>query len=234
VDLPPSDGWDAGLSSEMLVLDLSEREPDPDQLRRRKLTAVAAAIVAVVLLAAGAGYLAFRGPGRNAPRKPAAEAPLVPAPARPAAAVPARLPSPVLARPATTATRLATTATAAPPAVERTATPSIPAAPPGTFAAGYRYVADLLKGYTGTVRITNSSGAAASGWTVRLTVPLTNTVTVHTGAVTMSREGPTIVFTPAPAAAPVAAHGSVTFSFELAGALSALPTGCTIDGDPCT
>jgi len=216
---------------ETLILDLSEPAPRRD---RKRLVTVAALIV--LLVGGVAGYLVTRGPDRGTPRPPTAEAPLAPAPSAPPAVAPGPRPSPDLARPAALGSPGHPVVVASRP-TSHTPAPGTPTAA-ASLTATYRYVVggvtEVLTGYVGTVRITNKGASPAIGWTVRLTVPLANAVTVETSDVVVTREGSTVVFTPLPPVAPIAAGDTKAFSFELSGPLAAVPTGCTVNGTPCT
>jgi hypothetical protein len=126
------------------------------------------------------------------------------------------------------------TATAAP--TEPAATqPAVAPAPPLPLTATISHVADTaedgLLGYAGTVRIENPGARDVTGWRVTLTVPGGNAVTA-TGA-SVAQDGEMVTFTPA-GEPTVPAGGAVTFSFQVAGLLSALPGACVIDGSPCS
>ncbi|WP_433720146.1 cellulose binding domain-containing protein [Actinoplanes sp. CA-051413] len=126
-----------------------------------------------------------------------------------------------------------------PPAA--TAAPTEPAAtqpavaPPLPLIATISHVVDPaedgLLGYAGTVRIENPGSRDVTGWRVTLTVPGGNAVTA-TGA-SVAQDGETVTFTP-DGEPTVPAGGAVTFSFQVAGLLSALPGACAIDGSPCS
>lgn len=125
-------------------------------------------------------------------------------------------------------------ATAAP--TEPAATePAVAPAPPLPLTATISHVADPaedgLQGYAGTVRIENPGARDVTGWRVTLTVAGGNAVTA-TGA-SVAQDGETVTFTPA-GEPTVPAGGAVTFSFQVAGLLSALPDACAIDGRPCS
>ncbi len=90
---------------------------------------------------------------------------------------------------------------------------------------------DGFRRYAGTVRVSNPGDRDVTGWRVTLTVPGGNPVTAS-GA-TAAQDGETVTFTP-DGNATVPAAGAVTFSFEVAGVLTALPGGCAIDASPCS
>jgi hypothetical protein len=89
-----------------------------------------------------------------------------------------------------------------------------------------------LGGYSATVTITNPGDSAATGWRVSLTVPGGNKVRKVTGAA-VSQDDEDVVFTPK-GDATVPAGGSVSFTFQVKGLLADEPTGCAIDGRPCS
>jgi hypothetical protein len=181
-----------------------------------------------------------------------------PAPAPDATAGPAGAPSSAAVTAATTAPDVMTTwpagvpfqpaapltAPAAAPsrtAVPRTPRPSsaptsAPPAPVRRLTAAYSYRTDdgdgAITGYVGTVRVVNPGDTAVTFWTVQLTVPSGATASIESGEVTASLDDTQLTFQPASGA--VAAHGSVSFSFSLAGDLDALPSDCTIDGAFCS
>jgi hypothetical protein len=111
-----------------------------------------------------------------------------------------------------------------------TATASKPAAP---LTASLRS-GQSNGGYLGTVTVTNPGDAAVSDWTVRVDAPGASQVTVVGSGVSLTRSGDELVFTPASGAAPIAAGGSLTYAFAIAGSLSVLPSGCEINGSPCS
>ncbi|MEV0898600.1 cellulose binding domain-containing protein [Actinoplanes sp. NPDC049802] len=100
------------------------------------------------------------------------------------------------------------------------------------LSASYGYQLDDEAGYRGSVRVSNTGTAAAADWTVALTVPGAEEVTVTSGDVTASQSGSSVTFRPSGAKVP--ASGSVSFSFTLASAPAELPTGCALDGQPCS
>jgi hypothetical protein len=106
---------------------------------------------------------------------------------------------------------------------------------PLPLAATFSHVADAAAdgflGYAGTVRIENPGDRQVTGWRVTLTVPGGNPVTGS--GVSVAQDGETVTFTP-DGDATVPAGGAVTFSFQVAGLLAALPGGCAIDGIACS
>ncbi|GAA3917530.1 cellulose binding domain-containing protein [Actinoplanes auranticolor] len=233
------------------------------QSQRRIRFAIIAAAAVVILAGFGLGYAALSGPA-GSPRAQAPAAGPTPGPTGGLLPLEPALPGvePVAERPtdpaatststvAVRATRAAGTAGPLPDAVTlpgpgnpppaATAAPTEPVmtqpvvAPPLPLTATISYVTDTaedgLLGYAGTVRIENPGTGDVTGWRVALTVPGGNTVTA-TGA-SVAQDGETVTFTPSGEAA-VPAGGSVTFSFQVAGLLAALPGGCVIDGNPCS
>ena len=126
------------------------------------------------------------------------------------------------------------TATASRPAVAPTPT-TTSAAPPARLTAEVDL--DSRRGpggfldVVGTVRVSNRRDTAVADWTVRLTVPGGGAVTVTGGDVSVVQDGEAVTFR---ATGAIAANASVTFTFEVAGALPALPGGCTVDGNACS
>lgn len=95
------------------------------------------------------------------------------------------------------------------------------------LSAGYGY-----EGGAGSVRVVNSGTADATEWTVGLTVPGGETVTVTSGDVTVVQSGTSVTFRPSGARVP--ASGLVAFSFAVDPVPAEAPTGCTIDGRACS
>jgi len=128
-------------------------------------------------------------------------------------------------------------ATAAPTEPDGPAATEPVHAPPAPLplAATFSHVTDIAEdgflGYAGTVRIQNPGDREVTGWRVTLTVPGGNPVTGS--GVSVAQDGETVTFTPE-GDATVPAGGAVTFSFEVAGLLAALPGGCAIDGIACS
>ncbi|MFI7544201.1 cellulose binding domain-containing protein [Actinoplanes sp. NPDC049599] len=130
-----------------------------------------------------------------------------------------------------------------PPAPVATSVPTDPGDPATTeppaaplpLAATFSHVADAagdgFLGYAGTVRITNPGSRDVTGWRVTLSVPGDHPVTAS-GA-TVARDGEIVTFTP-DGDPTVPAGGAVSFSFEVAGLLAALPGDCVIDGVACS
>ena len=119
---------------------------------------------------------------------------------------------------------------------EPPAPPMPPPAQPGTVALAAtlsRYDALPLGvgGYTATVRIENPGTYDVAGWRVTLTVPDGTRIRKVDGAA-MSQHRDTVEFVPS-GNATVPAGGSVTFTFEVRGALAADPADCTINGSLC-
>jgi len=86
-------------------------------------------------------------------------------------------------------------------------------------------------GYVGQYTITNTTGAALSTWTLAFTLPAGSAVTsLWNGAETAA--GQTYTIKAEDWDAKVAAGGSVSFGFQVAG--SGQPGGCTINGASCT
>ncbi|MFI1992840.1 cellulose binding domain-containing protein [Actinoplanes sp. NPDC020271] len=86
--------------------------------------------------------------------------------------------------------------------------------------------------YAGSVHVVNSGKGAARDWTVTLTVAGGETVSVSSGAVAVSQSGSSVTFRPT--GGTVAAGGSVSFGFSLAGEPESAPVGCAVDGVACS
>jgi hypothetical protein len=69
---------------------------------------------------------------------------------------------------------------------------------------------------------------------VRLTVPGGGAVSVRGGGVSANRSGDTVTFTPASGGGSIAAGGSLSFTFDVAGSLDTLPSGCAVNGVACS
>jgi hypothetical protein len=89
-----------------------------------------------------------------------------------------------------------------------------------------------LSGYQGRVVVSNPGTAAVTGWQVTLSLPAGETATRVSGA-NAKQSGSTVTFTPQKSAT-VATGSSVTFTFQVSGVLGGPPTGCAIDGRPCS
>lgn len=107
-----------------------------------------------------------------------------------------------------------------------------PAADPAAYTAFYGFRSDAASGYSGTVQVVNSGGSAGADWSVSLTVPGGEEVTLSGGDVRMSQSGSRVTFRPA-GGAELAAGESVTISFTIDGVPEELPTGCAINGTAC-
>lgn len=94
------------------------------------------------------------------------------------------------------------------------------------LSASYRYADG-----SGSVEVANTGTTDATDWTVGLTVPGGETVTVTSGDVTVVQSGSSVTFRPAKGTVP--ARGLVAFSFAVDPAPAEEPTGCTIDGHSC-
>ncbi|WP_203766834.1 cellulose binding domain-containing protein [Paractinoplanes deccanensis] len=155
---------------------------------------------------------------------PTTAAPTTTAPTTEAAAAPTlKAPTvPATTRPSTTApTTAAPTRTTAPAA-------TTPAAAPLTAVYGFDTSGD--SGYVGTVTVNNPGSTAVTGWQVRLSVPSDAEITVLSGGVTASTSGSRVTF----GGAAIAARDSVTFTFSMRSDGDDLPSGCTINGNPCS
>ncbi|GAA1592639.1 cellulose binding domain-containing protein [Actinoplanes couchii] len=83
----------------------------------------------------------------------------------------------------------------------------------------------------GAIQVINTGDADATDWTVGLTVPGGETVTVTSGDVTVVQSGTSVTFRPSGTRVPAA--GLVAFSFAVDPVPSETPGGCTIDGRSC-
>ncbi|GAA0423688.1 hypothetical protein Aca07nite_22900 [Actinoplanes capillaceus] len=200
--------------------------------RRARVAVVAAAGVAVL---AAATVMTWGGDETETPAVPvAAPVPVesavepavetVPPPAPSASATPSPSKSP--SRSAKAKPRLTV------PTVRASrSTATAPAGGTPVLSASYGYQFDDT-GYRGSVRVSNTGTMAATDWTVALTVPGAETVTVTSGAVTAGQSESSVTFRPSGAGVP--ASGSVSFSFTLTPAPTEPPTGCALDGQPCS
>lgn len=84
----------------------------------------------------------------------------------------------------------------------------------------------------GSVQVVNGGDGVAAKWTVTLSVPGGEKVSLVSGAVELFQSGASVRFRPTGGA--VAAGGSVSFGFSLAGAPTSPPGGCAIDGVACS
>ncbi|WP_425322690.1 cellulose binding domain-containing protein [Actinoplanes ianthinogenes] len=100
-----------------------------------------------------------------------------------------------------------------------------------SLSARYSYALDD-SGYRGSVQVVNSGTGAAVDWTVALTVPGGEAVSVTSGSVSMSQAGSSVTFRPS--AGSVRAGGSVSFGFTLDTVPAIVPGGCAIDGVACS
>ena len=113
-----------------------------------------------------------------------------------------------------------------------------PAAPTaGTLEATLSYSAQWgddgsISRYRGTIVLVSTKPNNAGAWRLTLTVPGGNPVIPH-GPVTLSQDGESVLFTPGDGGV-VPAGGTLTFTFNVRGILSDLPTNCTINGHSCS
>jgi uncharacterized protein YndB with AHSA1/START domain len=218
VDLRRAEG---GLTAELPVVGPGAA---PGRARRR-LVLLAAGVLAVLGVAAGATVWATR----PAPTAPAAQPASTPPSALAAPSMSSASPRATPSRPTPSATRRSVapsrTVSASP---TRTPGPSSPPATP--LAASYETVADRVFGYRGQVVVRNPGPAAKPDWTVTVTLGDGATVNSVNGA-EAKQSGPVVTFT----GAAVPAGGSTTIRFDVRDPdLSATgPEGCTVDGAPC-
>jgi chitinase len=83
---------------------------------------------------------------------------------------------------------------------------------------------------SGYIEVTNPGRQPAQGWQVSLRIPGGNQVSSD-GSVDVTQNTNRVTFTPYDDQLPPGA--SASFSFTVSGVLSALPTGCTINGQAC-
>ncbi|WNM39484.1 SRPBCC domain-containing protein [Micromonospora halotolerans] len=217
VDLRRAEG---GLTAELPVV-----RPGEARGRTGRLVLLAAGVLAMLGVAAGATVWATR-----------------PAPTAPAAA-PASTPPSSLAAPATSSTPpRATPSRPTPSASRRSVAPSPTASaaptrtsspsprPVASLAASYETVSDRVFGYRGQVVLRNPGPAAKQDWTVTVTLGDDATVSSVNGA-EAKQDGAVVTFT----GAAVPAGGSTTIRFDVRDPdLSATgPEGCTVDGAAC-
>ncbi|MEV4343875.1 cellulose binding domain-containing protein [Actinoplanes sp. NPDC049596] len=245
------------------MIDLSappRAEPRSHREGSRRRAGVVALAAAGVFLAGAAGYIVLRPDSSPAPNNAAVATsapvespdPTLDAPvAEPTTTAPSASPagtstSPTTAAPTTEAAT--TTAPAAPvpvttkpaattPAARPTTTAptktlaptptTAPAAAPLTAAYGFSNGDD---GYVGTVTVNNPGTAAATDWQVRLTIPSGASITVLSGGVSGSASGTRATFS----GGSIGARSSLTFTFGLQTDSDDLPSGCTINGSPCS
>jgi Cellulose binding domain len=221
----------------------------PARPARRRVAVLAGAGLAVLLL--GGGVVALAGGD--------AEPPVAGVPVTAGVVTTAAEEHPVRTDEPVTTESVRSTGPSAPPSPSRSAEPS--ASPPGTTApvvkvghgtrpimraptagptrttpppepslsAVYHYDD---AGHSGSVQVVNSGNGAATGWTVTLTVAGAETVSVSSGAVSVSQSGSVVTFRPAGGTVP--AGGSVSFGFSLDEEPASAPGGCAIDGVACS
>jgi hypothetical protein len=235
------------------IIELSGPRDEPvnhrGEKRRRALVVTVAAVG--VLVAGGAGYAIFQ-PGSSNPTTTVADtAPTTDAPTDeplfPDQEVsPSAAPAKTSASPSASVSSSASPSASASPSRSATSRPASnpnpthvllppktptarPATTPPTTPANKPLTAKYSFGSgSGSVTISNPNGAAASNWTVRLTVTGDNTVSAS-GA-SADRSGDTVTFR----GGAVAANGSLTFSFSVSGTLDTDPSGCSVNGNACS
>ncbi|WP_043512618.1 MULTISPECIES: cellulose binding domain-containing protein [unclassified Actinoplanes] len=82
--------------------------------------------------------------------------------------------------------------------------------------------------HRGSVQVVNAGGGEAADWTVTLSVPGGEPVTVTSGEVAVAQSGTVVTFRPAGAA--LGAGDTVTFGFGFAAAPTSAPVGCAVNG----
>lgn len=108
--------------------------------------------------------------------------------------------------------------------------PPPPPPVPAALRASYATTGTSLTGYQGTVTVTNPGAVAHQSWTVVLTLATGELVTTTSGANSAPTPPNAFTFT---ASGPIPAHGTQSFTITVTG-LKTPPTGCTIDGHPCS
>jgi uncharacterized protein YndB with AHSA1/START domain len=131
------------------------------------------------------------------------------------------------------------TPTAAPgntvaPSQPTEATPLPPGAPRLTAGMTVERTGLLgLAGYRATVTITNPETNPSTGWTLGVVLAEGQKLDEVTGAA-YAQSGTTVTFTPTGDNGAVPPGGEVRVSFEVSGILATPPSGCTVDGQPCS
>ena len=131
----------------------------------------------------------------------------------------------------------ATTAAPAKTASPLGAQPTPPAAPSdsaGPLTANLRVQPNDNTGFVATVTVTNPGATAVADWTVHVTAAGATQVSVVGSGVSLARSGDNLTFTPASGATPIAAGGSLSFGFAVVGPAGASPSGCQVNGTPCS
>lgn len=212
---------DVAMTAEMPVTEVLGEEPAPADRRFRPV--LVGALVGVVLVAAGVvAWAVLPGEsGGSASSDPLALPTAATATGEASRSTPSARPS----RSTTPgADRSSRTPTAKPTRTSASAPPSTP-----PLAARYESVSTRLLGYTAEVVLDNPGDAAATGWTLVLTLPEGSTVT---GAkkVEWRQDGQVVTFT----GQPVPAGGSQTVEFDVRDAgIRKAPEECTVNGNPC-
>jgi Cellulose binding domain len=96
----------------------------------------------------------------------------------------------------------------------------------------YRTIDTWVGGYRGEVTVTNPAAWGVDGWTVTVTLPPLGLVVDSVHGAQSRQTAKTVTFTPVDATRSVAPGGSVRFDFAVNGV--GVPSGCTVDGRPCT
>ncbi|WP_345511679.1 SRPBCC domain-containing protein [Phytohabitans houttuyneae] len=95
--------------------------------------------------------------------------------------------------------------------------------------ADYETSQQRLLGYEGTVTVSNTGKAAASSWTVKITLRDGARVTDAEGA-TFQQDDRTVLFS----GGSLGASDTARFTFQVSGALEAGPAACEVGGKPCS
>lgn len=174
----------------------------------------------------GAGTVGIGEPAATT-RPPAATGPAGPAGASP--------PQPVGTSGAAPAGGAASAPAGGAPSRAGTAGPQRPGPSTAPLTGSYTTVGTELLAYRGAVRIANPGPAPVDGWTLVITLPGPLLAVSDVIGGRARKDGSTWTFEPDASSGRVPAGGAVTVSFRVNGALlSAAPTGCLVDGRPCT
>ena len=123
------------------------------------------------------------------------------------------------------------------PGARPTSSPGRSPSPPSTLSARYVTIGGPgllgMGNYQGQVTISNTGRVAVTGWTVVITLPSGATVSGASGAA-YRQDDATVTFIPTAPTRSVPAQGTVRFRFRVDAVFDGRPTGCTIDGHPCS
>jgi Cellulose binding domain len=224
------------------------RRPESRQDSRRKWLLSSAGVLAAALVAALLLWAAVASHPSSDPvtlPPPRHASPPVPTPATPTPTLGiAAQPLPSLAQIAIPApgqlalpsaldtASIAAAAPPPPPAAGGGAPPTKTAPPPFTATYTTTGLPLGLLGYHVTVTVTNPATVAQTGWQVVFQLPSGETA-ANTNGANYQPTGTAATFTPTDAGT-VAAQGKAQFTFDVQGVIAPSPTGCTINGRPCS